>query len=176
MILQVDLTQKEEIQKELNARRLHVVDGNAMTWAAFQAMLEERIKAEGAVRFREHLLTEEEALAKYGTKGRNGAMEYTSLNSKSPAAVRAPSLPRQLQVYPNPGGDQVSVRFELPQAGPVRVTASDMKGQVVAVWFDGPMKEGSHQLNPSLKELAAGVYQVHVSTSTGEVSQRLVVQ
>ena len=46
---------------------------------------------------------------------------------------------------PNPFNPRTTIRFDLPAAGPVRLSVYDLAGRLVRVLVEGEMPEGSHQ-------------------------------
>jgi hypothetical protein len=61
------------------------------------------------------------------------------------AAVAGPS-PFGLSVRPNPSRSDVVVRFRLPEPGPARLEVLDVAGRPVARLIDGPLEEGTHEV------------------------------
>lgn len=74
-------------------------------------------------------------------------------------------------VFPNPTAGRATVRFELAEAGAVRVDLVDALGRVVATLADGPYAAGPHEVAVDTSGLPAGVYAVRL----GGASRRLTV-
>ncbi len=59
------------------------------------------------------------------------------------------SSPRQafmeLRAIPNPFNPRTTIRFDLPAAGPVRLTVCDLAGRLVRVLVEGEIPAGSHE-------------------------------
>ncbi|MCR4417169.1 MAG: T9SS type A sorting domain-containing protein [Ignavibacteria bacterium] len=60
--------------------------------------------------------------------------------------------------YPNPFNPQTTIRFELPEAGNVRLAIYDITGQLVKVLVDEWMPEGIHETIFDGSRLASGIY------------------
>jgi hypothetical protein len=72
----------------------------------------------------------------------------------------------QLEAYPNPLTEAVTLSYALPEAGPVRLAVYDLLGREVAVLADGMQPMGRHEAR--LDGLAAGVYVVRMEAGDGE--------
>ena len=77
--------------------------------------------------------------------------------------------------YPNPSRGAAAVAFALPEAGPARLSVTDMLGREVAVLADGPLAAGPHRATVETGRLAAGVYVVRLVADGQARAQRLVV-
>ena len=64
----------------------------------------------------------------------------------------------QLQHFPNPAHDQLTMQYQLANAGKVRLSAFDLSGRQLAVWFEGWQQSGKQALSVSVKELPQGAY------------------
>jgi Tol biopolymer transport system component len=92
-------------------------------------------------------------------------------------------LPSELLLepaVPNPFVASTSIRFAVPQSGPVLVTVYDVAGRRVATLWNGPREAGWHRFDWSGVDdhghaAAAGVYFLRVETGGG-VSQHKVVR
>jgi len=76
---------------------------------------------------------------------------------------------------PNPAAGAATVRFEVPAAGPVRLTLLDAVGRVVAVLADGARAAGAHTVRVDTAGLAAGLYVVRLAHAAGVVVRPLAV-
>jgi hypothetical protein len=70
--------------------------------------------------------------------------------------------------YPNPFNPSTVIRYELPEAGNVRLSVYDMTGRRVADLVNGPVQAGSHTAGFDGSRLASGVY-VYRLQSGGQV-------
>jgi hypothetical protein len=62
------------------------------------------------------------------------------------------------QNYPNPFNPSTIVRYELPEAGNVKLTVYDLLGREVSVLVDARMEKGVHETRFEATRLAAGTY------------------
>lgn len=85
----------------------------------------------------------------------DGAFSYSS-----EVRVFAGSKPQIYDVknYPNPFNPQTTIRFELPEAGNVKLAIYDITGQLVKVLVDEWMPEGIHETIFDGSQLASGIY------------------
>ena len=75
------------------------------------------------------------------------------------------------QNYPNPFNPTTTIRFTLPEAGPVRLEVFDITGRRVAVINDQVMLAGTHTVTFDASGLAGGVYMYRLS-SNGQTKVR----
>lgn len=77
--------------------------------------------------------------------------------------------------YPNPFNPQTTIRFALPQAGPVRLTVYDAIGREVAVLIDKAMPSGHHQVAFEAGELPSGVYIYRLEAGVFRQARRMLL-
>jgi len=70
----------------------------------------------------------------------------------------------ELRSSPNPFTTQTTIRFDLPQAGRVRLTVHDVTGREVARLLDGWVDAGHHFATLRADHLPSGVYWYHLDT------------
>jgi hypothetical protein len=73
------------------------------------------------------------------------------------------SVAYSLQVHPNPFNPRTTITFDVPAAGPVRLSVFDLAGRLVRTLIDGSMPEGSHEVvwdgwDASAREVGSGSY------------------
>jgi hypothetical protein len=71
-----------------------------------------------------------------------------SENWYGPAHLEAAAVPSALRLYaaaPNPFNPRTTIRFDLPTAGPVRLSVYDLAGRLVKVLVEGKIPAGSHE-------------------------------
>ena len=77
--------------------------------------------------------------------------------------------------FPNPSRDRATIPFEVPEAGPVRVTLFDMLGREVGVLYDGETQPGAHRA--MVGGFASGTYVVRlVAGGKARVRQLTIVR
>jgi len=80
-----------------------------------------------------------------------------------------------LTVYPNPFGEQTTVEFSLPEAGPATLAIYDIRNQLVQRLFAGESAAGAaRRFALPGAGLAPGVYLVQLTTATQVVTRKLV--
>lgn len=80
----------------------------------------------------------------------------------------------KLSVYPNPFNSTVSIHYELPLPGIVRVSVFNTLGQIVSTLHDGPVNAGWHTLNWSPTAAASGVYFVKFASGDFVTSRKIL--
>jgi len=76
---------------------------------------------------------------------------------------------------PNPSASDVRVRFEVAEAGPVRLSLYDGLGRRVALLAEGPRGPGGHEVSARVAGLPAGVYLLRLETEAGVRTRTLTV-
>jgi len=79
------------------------------------------------------------------------------------APETSPPAPLHLAVSPNPFNPAVEMSFDLPAAGPVRLTIHDLRGRFITTLIDGPISAGRHTRvwtgrDATGRDLPSGVY------------------
>ena len=90
-------------------------------------------------------------------------------------ASEAPTVLTLDAPRPNPARGATTVGYNLPAAGPARLSVVDLLGREVAVLADGDGAAGRHTATVSTARLAAGVYVVRLVAAQQTLTQRLVV-
>lgn len=91
-----------------------------------------------------------------------GLYELEVLDTEEPADASGPLL----EVYPNPMQDRATIRYDLEEAGPVKIEVYDLLGRRVTKLVDQVKEEGEHEViwRPG-KILAPGKYFVAIKLS-----------
>ncbi len=104
---------------------------------------------------------------------------YAKVASRSDAAVTgadAPKLPFALdQNYPNPFNPSTTITFATALDGRVGLNVYDVSGRLVATVMNENLKAGKHTVTFNADKLATGVYFYKLSTSSGEITRKMVV-
>jgi len=79
------------------------------------------------------------------------------------------------QNYPNPFNPSTSIRFNLPQAGPVTLTVYDLFGRAVATLVDGIKPTGSHEVAFDAGHLASGMYLYRLTAGSFVETKRMIL-
>ena len=77
--------------------------------------------------------------------------------------------------YPNPFNPETNIEFELEDAGKVKLTVYNIKGQKVAELIDEEMEAGKHSLVWNAKGFGSGCYFIHLSTGSYSLFQKVVL-
>lgn len=92
-----------------------------------------------------------------------------------------PQLTRlEATCYPNPFNPETTIRFVLPDAGPVRLTVYNIRGQQVRSLLNQTMTVGEHAVvwngcDDSGSAMSSGVYLFHLHHGTKMVSGRMLM-
>jgi hypothetical protein len=81
----------------------------------------------------------------------------------------------QLNVYPNPAHDKVTVSIEVKEASQLNLQLRDMSGRVI-LSEDHESQAGLNAYEIELKNFAKGVYMLEVQTSTDSYKIRVAVE
>jgi unsaturated rhamnogalacturonyl hydrolase len=82
---------------------------------------------------------------------------------------------RLSQNYPNPFNPSTTVEFELPAAGPVKLSVYDLAGQEVAMLIDGRMSSGRHSITFNGRPFASGVYYYRLLSAEGVITRKFTL-
>ena len=96
----------------------------------------------------------------------------TGMVTSSEAANR---LALSLDAAPNPFASTATLRYSVPQAGPVRLEAFDLLGRRVALLVDGPRQAGPHSVRFDAARLPSGVYLVRLMAGEQQTMRRLTL-
>ncbi|NJL14999.1 MAG: T9SS type A sorting domain-containing protein [Microscillaceae bacterium] len=113
-------------------------------------------------------------LAKMGQRGMPGPAKFLLMAPQPETESLAPS-PAPL-VYPNPAGQQHTLRYEVPQAGNVRIQLLDARGKVLRTLVNEKRAVGSYSQQVDTHDLAPGRYFYQIQTPAGNETQRLILE
>jgi hypothetical protein len=82
--------------------------------------------------------------------------------------------PDMLWCQPNPLSDAATLRFRLPQAGPVKLGVYDATGRRVADLASGAHDAGFHEVRWDAQRMPAGIYFARLEWSGHSVQRKLV--
>ena len=102
----------------------------------------------------------------------NGAFEYSS---EVEVALEAPDQVALHGNYPNPFRHQTTIRYEVPQAGPVRLSVHDILGRQVAVLVDGKRFAGQRAVTFMAGSLPSGVYFMQLQAGAKTITRKLTI-
>ena len=104
-----------------------------------------------------------------------GAFYYWQPQSAHREPATVPARTGLLAAYPNPFNAQTVLRYDLAQAGRVRLTVFDLLGREVAVLKDGFVAAGSHSAVWDAARLPSGLYFAALETGSARSVQRVVL-
>jgi len=83
------------------------------------------------------------------------------------------------QNAPNPFNPTTTIRFTVPQSGPVNMTICTLTGQIVRTLVDGTVEAGAHHVlwdgrDALGREVSSGVYLYRLTSSQGTLVRRMV--
>ncbi len=77
--------------------------------------------------------------------------------------------------YPSPSRDAVNFTYSIPDDGRVVLTVYDLSGRRIATPVDSELAAGRHEVSWNCAEIPSGVYLYRLETSSGSLTQRLVI-
>jgi hypothetical protein len=79
------------------------------------------------------------------------------------------------QNYPNPFNGITKISFSLSKPGKIHLGIYNILGQEISILFDGQFQAGNYVTEWDSKEMTSGIYFYRLSTSSGSISQRMVL-
>jgi len=91
------------------------------------------------------------------------------------SADKTEPISARLEVYPNPGRDELIISYTLAEPSPAQILISDMHGRVLFRQDDiNTLPAGNYQLRPDLPSLEAGVFTVILRTNSGFLVKKII--
>ncbi len=82
-----------------------------------------------------------------------------------------------IDIYPNPTSNQISVSFKLVEAkNEMSIKVVNFNGQVLSTIFNGNKDKGNHTLNYSLTSYASGIYFVIISINNADIVSHKIIK
>lgn len=115
--------------------------------------------------------------------GNTGTLKAWSLNfviGTNPIGIQAISgeMPQHFslsQNYPNPFNPVTKITFQLPKAGPVKLTVYDMLGREVVTLVNGNLNAGTYNADWNALNFAGGVYFYKLDTEGFMETKKMVL-
>lgn len=102
-------------------------------------------------------------------------VQTASILNNSANKIQGLQEDSDLDAFPNPFTNHVSLSFKAKQSGPVSLKLYDTGGKLVSTLFSGVVEKGTFkQVNVESMKLAAGIYISRLQTATG-VSERKIM-
>lgn len=86
------------------------------------------------------------------------AFEASAVPTNTEAEGRIPTAFVLQQNYPNPFNPETTIRYQMAEAGPVRLDVVDLLGRTVAVLVDDVRGVGTHAVTFEARDLPGGLY------------------
>lgn len=80
----------------------------------------------------------------------------------------------ELNVFPNPATDEVSVDFNVTDASDLKVEVLDMTGKVLETVLDAANVTGAQNSSVNISDYAAGMYVINITTNEGSIQRKFV--
>ncbi|MRR37598.1 T9SS type A sorting domain-containing protein [bacterium] len=103
------------------------------------------------------------------------AMRCDAASLEAESSSELPREIRLLQNYPNPFNPTTVIRFELPEAGTVRLSVYDLLGRELALILNERKTPGFHSVEFDGSALASGVYFYRLTTGSFVQSRRMML-
>ncbi len=95
-------------------------------------------------------------------------------NPEAIDVLRADLLEGELTLFPNPASDQLTLRSSVALNN-ASVTLTDLTGRTVASWNTLSLRENQAQ-QLQLEGINSGLYLLNINSTTGSISQRVIVR
>jgi len=103
------------------------------------------------------------------------AMRCDAASLEAESSSELPREIRLLQNFPNPFNPTTVIRFELPEAGTVRLSVYDLLGRELALILNERKTPGFHSVEFDGSALASGVYFYRLTTGSFVQSRRMML-
>jgi len=80
-----------------------------------------------------------------------------------------------IQLYPNPGSDCVTVSYSLPESGNVDISLVNVYGQTIKYFYSGRQSAGENHLKLDISGLHPGLYMIKLRYKNSIYTDRLIV-
>lgn len=106
--------------------------------------------------------------------GNNLYLDNINLSQPQPlvTGIKAQTAETSVSMYPNPTTALTTISIRTPKASAGKVTVMNLFGQVV-ISKDLNLNEGENTLQLDMKEYAAGIYNVQISTASETIVKKL---
>jgi hypothetical protein len=89
------------------------------------------------------------------------------------SGLSGPTL--RIENYPNPGSDQVTVRWQVPGRTPLSIVLYDATGRAARTLYTADDNVRAGTLRLDARSLAAGIYLMRLETAGGSVTRKVVI-
>jgi hypothetical protein len=112
-------------------------------------------------------------------EGSTFTLDDLSLSGSATGVAEQPTQPHTFalsQNFPNPFNPSTLISYQLPGAGPVRLTVYDILGREVATLVDGTQQQGAHEARFDAGGLSSGVYLYRLQTNGFVQQKKMILQ
>ena len=102
-------------------------------------------------------------------------IDWLSFGSEITTSLERPDFVRGVSLYPNPASDEITLSYQLPQAGAIGFVLSDGLGRTVLTRRRDGQAAGEHTETFPLSGLAAGIYYLRIVDADRRVAAGLPV-
>ena len=78
-------------------------------------------------------------------------------------------------IFPNPASNSVSLKIHIPLASDIDLSLYDNSGEKVQSIKSGKLSQGDYQFNVSVKNFAAGIYHVRLTSGSAVISKDVTI-
>lgn len=103
------------------------------------------------------------------------ATPISALSSFTTPAFRVGQVDATSGIYPNPAANMLMVDYSADKAEDVQITVMDLTGRTMSIASQS-MTEGLNRVELDLSELADGQYVLQMQSTSGQTTDRFVVQ
>lgn len=113
----------------------------------------------------------------FGRSDRRHATWIAELGNPLFVAQTPPAVsPTEVQAYPNPTQDRVSVEFSLEKAQNMDISLYDAQGRLVKAFIRDKVKAGKNEFSFSTADLPTGIYFLNLVGDQGKVASKKIVK
>lgn len=98
------------------------------------------------------------------------------INLSTPTGIAEIPLVSNIQFFPNPASDQVTVEFDLVDDKAIAVEMKDVLGREVKTGETSYRQAGHHQVSLPLGDVAKGIYFISLKSNAQVITKKLVVE
>lgn len=110
-------------------------------------------------------------------KGHIGAAHFLLLdpNGNKPQIANGNQTLNTITSFPNPAANMTTVKYEVKQAGRIRIDIQDESGNIVRTLVNETLSEGVYTIDVNVNNLSNRTYYFVLTDSKGKVTQKTVV-
>lgn len=98
------------------------------------------------------------------------------INLTSLTGIAEIPLVSNINVFPNPASDLVTVEFDLVDGKDVQVEMKDVLGRLIKTGERSYLQAGHHAVSMPLADVAKGIYFISVKSNAQAITQKLVIE